>query len=248
MIGILVGSGFYDLEGYKPKTVETPYGSAEVLLKEGSNVALLARHGENHRYLPHHINYRANIAALQHIGCNAIISCSVVGSLSPEKKLGKAYHIEDLYYPDNRLPDGDTCSFFMTPGAPNRGHLIAGSLYNNTLNIWIKNTINSEPATYAYSIGPRFNTKLEIKAFQQAGCELISQTCGPEAVLTNELKTPYAQVAFAIDFANGVTDTPTSIEELQQNLSTSKDIFTSLIAAAEKEVTQSTFTNFVYEF
>ena len=48
---------------------------------KGTPVAFLARHGRGHIYSPSEVPSRANIAALKHIGVNAIVAFSAVGSL-----------------------------------------------------------------------------------------------------------------------------------------------------------------------
>ena len=72
-IGIIGGSGFYDLAArLKEIKVETPYGppSDKIALGKiaGRDIAFLPRHGKNHEIPPHQINYRANIWALKELG------------------------------------------------------------------------------------------------------------------------------------------------------------------------------------
>ena len=238
-----MGSGSEVLDG-EMKKVETPWGVVELMVN--GKAALVSRHGEKHERLPHHINYRATIWALKEIGCKAIVSFTVVGSLNSELELGAPYIVEDLYFPDNRLPGGDACSFFDKAGMKGRGHLIAGSLFNSALNAEIG---DYKKVCYVHSIGPRFNTKCEIAAFKAVGGDVISQTCGPEAVLANELEIPYAVLAFAIDYANGVSEVPTGMDELNANLVKSADLFK---AAVEKlsnmDLEAVKFENFVYRF
>lgn len=45
---------------------------------------LKVRHGIGHTLSPSEVPYRANIAALKHIGCSVILSFSAVGSLRQE--------------------------------------------------------------------------------------------------------------------------------------------------------------------
>src|SRR5690606_2504275 len=80
------GTGVYQpdmLENSRTETVDTPYGSVEVVIGECGNkgVAFLPRHGAQHSVPPHKINYRANIFALAKIGVTRIIATNAVGSL-----------------------------------------------------------------------------------------------------------------------------------------------------------------------
>ena len=72
VLGIIGGSGLYDLPGLEHKRTEaikSPWGepSSEVHLGEirGLPVAFIPRHGEGHKYSPTTINYRANIDVLR---------------------------------------------------------------------------------------------------------------------------------------------------------------------------------------
>ncbi|PIV91676.1 MAG: 5'-methylthioadenosine phosphorylase, partial [Gallionellales bacterium CG17_big_fil_post_rev_8_21_14_2_50_54_146] len=88
MLGIIGGSGVYDIEGLENSRwvkVESSFGepSDEVLLAEldGQPIAFLPRHGRGHRIPPSEINFRANLDALKRLGVTDIISVSAVGSL-----------------------------------------------------------------------------------------------------------------------------------------------------------------------
>lgn len=87
-VGIIGGTGFYSLlEEVDEIRVDTPYGppSAPVMVGEvnGRAVAFLARHGTEHSFPPHKINYRANLWALRAVGVRQILAPCAVGSLVP---------------------------------------------------------------------------------------------------------------------------------------------------------------------
>ncbi len=72
VIGVIGGSGIYDLDGLTSKTwrkVNTPFGdpSDELLHGElnGQKMVFLPRHGRGHKRSPTDLNYRANICALK---------------------------------------------------------------------------------------------------------------------------------------------------------------------------------------
>ncbi|KOR28198.1 5'-methylthioadenosine phosphorylase, partial [Achromatium sp. WMS1] len=88
VIGIIGGSGIYDIEGLTNKhwrKVDSPFGmpSDELLFGElnGQPMVFLPRHGRGHRIPPSEINFLANIDALKRVGVTDIISISAVGSL-----------------------------------------------------------------------------------------------------------------------------------------------------------------------
>ena len=73
VLGILGGSGIYDLPGLQDKREEkmsSEWGEPSASLKRGrigeTELVFLPRHGEGHRLSPSDINYRANIDVLKH--------------------------------------------------------------------------------------------------------------------------------------------------------------------------------------
>ncbi|MEL7481718.1 MAG: S-methyl-5'-thioadenosine phosphorylase, partial [Pseudomonadota bacterium] len=90
-LGILGGSGLYDMEGLQDRRVEqveTPWGSPSAPLTRGRigdvDLVFLPRHGAGHVLTPSAVNYRANIDALKRAGCTDILSVSAVGSLKED--------------------------------------------------------------------------------------------------------------------------------------------------------------------
>jgi 5'-methylthioadenosine phosphorylase len=90
-IGIIGGSGLYNLEGFtnqKWVKVNTPFGPpSDALLTgklAGRKVVFLPRHGRGHRLLPSELNHRANLWAMKKLGVAWIISVSAVGSLQKQ--------------------------------------------------------------------------------------------------------------------------------------------------------------------
>ena len=88
VLGIIGGSGVYDIDGLAGKRwekVASPFGepSDELLCGEldGQAMVFLPRHGRGHRIPPSEINFRANIDALKRLGVTDIVSVSAVGSL-----------------------------------------------------------------------------------------------------------------------------------------------------------------------
>ncbi|MBS3909408.1 MAG: MTAP family purine nucleoside phosphorylase [Actinobacteria bacterium] len=261
MIGIITGSGLYDLPGLEKaetKSVETPYGQAGVVVGvlDGREVAFIARHGANHDYLSNLINHRANIYALRELGARAIVATSVMGVVDGSLELAHVLLFDDLYFPDNRLPGGESCTFFTEAGQPRRGHYMFGSPFSAAMASIALRAAGDigisvvGGGTYGHVNGPRFNSKAEIRRLQVAGVTAISQTCGPEAVLAGELEIPYLLVGFGIDYANGVSREPTPIETLDRNLNLASKVMPELITGTVALLGPENipFEGFVYRF
>ena len=116
-IGIIGGSGLYDIEGiedYTEVSVDTPFGHPSGTLRVGSlngrKVVFVARHGDGHCVDPTHIPYRANIHAMKQLGVGKILSVSAVGSMREEIEAGdmviidqfidRTRHRKDSFYGD----------------------------------------------------------------------------------------------------------------------------------------------------
>src|SRR5215475_6095349 len=88
ILGVLGGSGLYDIDGLvdrQAETVSTPFGAPSGPLVSGrvgeARLVFLPRHGAGHRFTPSEINYRANVFALKAAGATRVLSISSVGSL-----------------------------------------------------------------------------------------------------------------------------------------------------------------------
>ena len=85
-------------------------------------VAFLPRHGAEHVYPPHKINYRANVWAMKELGVERIIGPCAAGSLQPEVKPGDFVVCRSARRPD----DGTLRHFLRRP--PDDAHLVRRSV------------------------------------------------------------------------------------------------------------------------
>jgi purine nucleoside phosphorylase len=246
-IGVITGSGVYELlEDSELHVVKSRLGEVEVAVaKVGPwTVGSIARHLRGHRHLPHTIPHKANLIALKQLGAQAILATTIVGAVDPYIPLGRPIVFDDLFFPENRLPNGEPCTIFTEPGDPERGHLIQSEPYSPRLRRKIELAVKSlgleatVGGVYGHVNGPRFNTKAEIKALTAAGVTAVSQTCGPETVLAGELELPYGLVGFPVNYATGVAELETR-EELDRLLAHGTRVLPQLVlrtvALLEKE-------------
>ena len=236
-VGIITGSGIYELPGgQEPRVVETRFGETEVaVLRVGPwTVGGVARHGRGHYHLPHTIPHRANLAALKRLGARAILATTAVGAVDPGVPLGRPIHFDDLFFPENRLPNGEPCSIFTEPGDPERGHLIQSEPFSPSLRRKMKLAAEDlgvgavAGGVYGHVNGPRFNTGAELRWLHMAGVTAISQTCGPEAVLAGELELPYGLAGFPVNYATGAAE-PEPKEDLDRLLALSAKLLPRLV-------------------
>ena len=211
-IGIFGGSGFYSLlDNVEEISIETPYGAPSDRLTIGEiggrKVAFLPRHGRNHQYPPHMINYRANIYAMKLLGVEQIIGPCATGSLQPEVKPGMFVLCDQLV--DRTSGRKDT--FYDGPIAT---HVSAADPYCDVmrevafetakeLGIPVKNG-----GTVVVIQGPRFSTRAESKWFSSMGWEVINMTQYPEAYLARELEMCYLNISLITDYDVGLEGMP----------------------------------------
>src|SRR4051795_8721507 len=242
-VGIVTGSGTYglpDFAGGEPEPVKTPWGAALVSRGRwaGAEVLHVSRHGAGHRRLSNHVTHRANVAALKQLGASCVLAVTVCGAVDPARTLGSLVCFDDLHFVSNRLPDGSLCTFFMEPGARERGHWIYEGPFSPALRRALLEGAAeagvevADGGCYGHVDGPRFNTRAEIRGLAACGVTAVSQTAGPETVLAGEAELPYALIGYPTDYANGVQDEATPVETLVEMMGRSTAAFASVLREA----------------
>lgn len=207
-IAVFGGSGFYSLiEGAREVAIETPYGppSDRLALGEiaGRSVAFLPRHGKDHRFPPHEINYRANLYAMKMLGVTSIIGPTACGSLTRSVKPGSMVVADQLVDRTNGRKD----TFF---DGPITTHVSFADPYCPTLRPIAVEALRSlgiethERGTILVCQGPRFSTRSESKWYQSQGWEVINMTQYPEAYLARELGICYVNISLITDYDVGL--------------------------------------------
>lgn len=211
-VGVFGGSGFYDfLPGVQEVWVETPFGppSDRIALAEvaGRRVAFLPRHGRDHRYPPHRINYRANLWAMRQLGVRRVIGPCAAGSLKAEVKPGD-FVICDQFV-DRTWGRADTfCE------GPFVRHLPAADPYCPEMRRLAAEQARAlgipvhDRGTVVVIQGPRFSTRSESRWFSAQGWEVINMTQYPEVALARELGMCYCNIALITDFDAGLEGQP----------------------------------------
>ena len=165
-LAVIGGSGFYSfLSSATSVAVETPYGSpsADVSVGEvaGRMVAFLPRHGPDHAYPPHMINYRANIWALRALGVRQVLAPVAVGGLQahtppgtllvPDQLVDRTSGRQQTY-----MERGAAHAPFADPYCPKlRRALITNGVVDGGAMVVVE--------------GPRFSTRAESRWFAAQG-------------------------------------------------------------------------------
>jgi 5'-methylthioadenosine phosphorylase len=221
VIGVFGGSGFYRfLDDVEEVPVATPYGrpSAPVRLGriEGTEVAFMPRHGDEHTLPPHRINYRANLWALREVGVRRIIGPAACGSLKAELTPG-TFVICDQFVDRTQ---GRESTFY---DGPQTTHVSAADPFCADLSETI--AVSAEAleipvvrgGTVVVIQGPRFSTRAESRWYASSGFDVVNMTQYPEAWLARELELCYANVSLVTDYDVGLEGmAPVSVESALQ--------------------------------
>jgi 5'-methylthioadenosine phosphorylase len=206
VLGIIGGSGVYDLPGLENKrkeAVKSPWGepSSEVFMGEigGLPIAFIPRHGPGHKQSPTSINYRANIDVLKRVGVTDLISVSACGSLREELPPGTFVLVDqfiDRTFAREKSFFGPGCVAHVPmadPVSPGLADKIEAAAKAEGIPC-------SRGGTYIVMEGPQFSTRAESFLYKSWGCSVIGMTNMPEAKLAREAELCYATIAMVTDF------------------------------------------------
>ncbi len=246
-IGIIGGSGLYQMEGVEEPTeqqVETPFGAPSDALiggkMHGRQIYFLPRHGRGHRLLPHELNHRANIWALRSLNVRWIICVTAVGSLQ-EKYAPRDVLLPSQFY--DRTSARAEHTFF---GNGIAAHVTFADPISSGLRALLKQAVTAAGATvhdggtYVNMDGPAFSTRAESELNRRNGFDVIGMTNLPEAKLAREAEIALATIAMITDYdCWKVEEEPVSAQtvfgHLVANAETSKKILPHVISRIPTE-------------
>jgi 5'-methylthioadenosine phosphorylase len=239
LLGIVGGSGLYDMPGLTERTsvaVDTPWGmpSDELVVGtlSGVRVAFLPRHGRGHRFTPTEVNYRANIAALKHLGCEFVLSVSATGSMKEQIAPGHLV-VPDQFIdrtvarPRSFFGDGVVGHIsFADPVCPLLRSLLLASAQET-------GTPTHDGGVYLCIEGPQFSTRAESLLYRSWGVAVIGMTNMPEARLAREAGLSYATLALPTDYdcwhtSEEVVSVEAVVATLQKNVATAREVIANL--------------------
>ncbi len=207
MIGVIGGSGLYEIDGLADatwQTVATPWGapSDQILTGtlDGVKMAFLPRHGRGHVHSPTTVPYRANIDALKRLGVTDVISVSACGSFREDMTPGDFVIVDqfiDRTFAREKSFFGTGCVAHVSvahPTCPRLGESceMAARAAGVTVH---------KGGTYLAMEGPQFSTLAESRMYREVWrCDVIGMTNMPEAKLAREAELCYASVAMITDY------------------------------------------------
>jgi 5'-methylthioadenosine phosphorylase len=242
-IGVLGGSGLYDMEGFKGVEhvkLDTPFGKPSdeyvVGTLEGRAVAFLPRHGRGHRFSPTEVPARANIFGFKLLGVEWLISVSAVGSLKqqyaprhiviPDQFFDRTKFRKDTFFGDGLVAHVS----FAEPVSP----VLSQLLYQCAKDAGATAHMGG---TYVNMEGPAFSTKAESFWHRACGFDVIGMTNLTEAKLAREAEIAYATMAMVTDYdCWHEEEEHVNVEMLVVTLQANADTAKAIIRAAVKRI------------
>ncbi|MDA1076663.1 MAG: S-methyl-5'-thioinosine phosphorylase [Proteobacteria bacterium] len=228
-VAIICGSGDLQLPGVSGKRIggiDTPYGPASAPLFEGKlertdapgegrRFLSLERHGLDHEFAPHAVNYKANLWLLNEQGPAMVIAVHTVGAIAANVKTG------DLILPDQIVDyTWGRAHTYVDTGSVQ--HVEFSFPYDADLRLGLLAAARAadldliDGGVYGCTQGPRLETAGEIDRMDRDGCSLVGMTVMPEAGLARELGLRYASVCLAVNPAAGRSDgQPINLDDLR---------------------------------
>ncbi len=219
MLGIIGGSGFYELgKEIGSEEILTPYGDALIYRYKinKKEVVFLPRHGKKHSLPPHKINYKANIYALYKLGVNAVFATYATGII-------KKYKVGDLILLDDFIGLEKPITFF-DDFSKGMKHVDFTNPFDKKLN----EKLIKASAIHGIKLkcggivkttpGPRFESRAEIKMYEKIGANLVSMTNCYETILLKEMEIPFCAIAIGTNYACGISKKPLTHSEVVENM------------------------------
>ena len=246
-IGIIGGTGLENIAGLQFMNAvkqETPYGSPADVYRVYENdlyiIYALSRHGKNHEYAPHNVNYQANIYGFYMLEASEILSFSSVGGIN------LTYRNGDLVLTDDAIDNTNRGSVTFHNEKGKVIHIDMSSPFCNSLRQKLLKSAENKGislingGTYICTDGPRFETPAEIKMYRIWGADMVGMTLFPELTLAKELGICYANISLITNAASGVEEnrkltSDEVVEEAKRNTAKITTIIEEYINNSERE-------------
>ena len=222
MLAFIGGTGLTRMAGLKvtgETVLSSQWGAPSAPVRQGElagqPVLFLARHGDPHVLLPHEVNYRANMVALQQAGATHVVAVNAVGGISdrcpntaivvPDQIIDYTWGRESTYHGAGA---GVVHVDFTWP-------------FDTRLRLALLESLEAQGVAhvnggcYGATQGPRLETAAEILRMERDGCDIVGMTGMPEAVLARELDLPYAMVSLVVNPAAGKSDREITLAEIE---------------------------------
>lgn len=180
------------------KTLATPFDDVSVKVTVvNADLVFVQRHTSTGVYSPPHlVPYAAILWSLKQLGCTRILGVCSVGSLKSSLKVGSFIVPDDFFCPYKILSASEGKDSHHVPSIDEKMRQI------------IVESVDMRPlrdgGVYVNSLGPRFETRAEIRWMSQVG-DVVGMTASHEATIAGEMGMSYAILGLVDNMANGLS-------------------------------------------
>ncbi len=214
MLGVISGTillqEFAYSRGAKEIVRVNQFGQAHLLVSD--TMALIARHGlkQGNQILPHLINHRANLKALQDVGVSEVIGVNSTGSLRQDLPPGIIIIPDDfiMLSPYSCACDRQPRHIIPSLNMSVRKHCLAAASRAAVEVV--------DGCTYWQTPGPRLETRAEIRMMSQFA-HLVGMTMASEAIAAQEMGINYAAICSVDNYAHGIGEKELTMEEISSH-------------------------------
>ncbi len=226
ILGVISGTIIMErsdlLKNCRTVTVKNDFGTCLAMVTD--KIVLIPRHGNDLQahILPHFINHRANLKALQDLGASEVVGINSTGSLRTNLCPGMIVIPDDFITLTATPTIHQNKAIHVTPSLDEkvRQKLIAAA---NNCRIQVV-----EKGVYWQTPGPRLETKAEIRMMANYA-DVVGMTMASEAVTALELDLPYASACSIDNFGNGLVDKPLSMNAILAGARDNADLMIRLL-------------------
>ncbi|MEW5692090.1 MAG: hypothetical protein AB1765_02205 [Candidatus Hydrogenedentota bacterium] len=225
---------FYDVT---EENIDTPFGRTTLITGDigSATITLVYRFGKANKLNPLLVNYRAYVWALAARNIKLVLSFVYANLCNTEMRIAKPLLFTDVFFPENRLPDGVVCTMFNQPGDPKRGNYVFDEPFAPSVRKVAADTIKRCDYDFyegicGYFPSLRGTSKSEAMYFYSMGLTAITTVGIPEVILSGEMEIPSILLGFGINYINGLTEKKLPLSEVTTYTEMANQFFSEFIS------------------
>lgn len=189
-------------------------GNVIVLKGEIKNkkVYVVPRHGKKHEFPPHKVPVKEIFLFLHKEGIKDVITVHSVGIINESWKIPCIAIIDDFIDFTGKIETIYEC--FKEKPVHVEMHTPYHAPYQELLEKIFSKYLAVYRGIYAQTLGPRLETKAEIRALKILGADMVGMTHARECTLANELGMRIASIGMGVNYACGINQANPSAEEI----------------------------------
>lgn len=213
-----------DIPGYPQSTIIGHAG--EIILCENAAKNILLFKGRIHFYEGYDISKVILPAKIANsFGSKYLIVTNAAGGIADDMQPGDLMIIEDVFFLHYK-------SKFAVLGDSNRiPNKLSSDLVEFVLKLGESENINLKSGTYAFSLGPSYETPAEIQFLKKAGCDAVGMSTVPEIIFSQDSEMKVIGISCITNLAAGISKTKLTHDEVTETANQVKSKFSNLLKA-----------------